>query len=311
MITVLSGGTGTPKLIQGLTKIVDQRNLRIIVNTGEDTEISGLYVSPDIDTVVYTLAGIVNEETWYGISGDTFSCYEMLKVLGEKELLRIGDKDRAVKLYRTLKMREGWSLSRITGEICRTLGVKAIVLPMSDDRVRTVIHTEEGDLSFHEFWVARRANVNVKNVTFENLENARPAPGVLEAIDESSLVIIGPSNPVTSIGPIIGVREIGKKLMKNREKVVAVSPIIGNAPVSGPAGILMKALKYEVNPVGVAKIYRQFIKTIFVDKSDHYLAPEIERLGISVESADLFLPDIESRERLARKILEYLNERSS
>lgn len=307
MITVLSGGTGTPKLIQGLIKILDQQELRIIVNTAEDTEISGLYVSPDIDTVVYTLAGIVNENTWYGISGDTFNCHKMMEVLGEKELLRIGDKDRAIKLYRTLKMREGWSLSEITRKICKALGVGAMVLPMSDDRVRTVIQAEEGDLSFHEFWVARKANVSVKGVTFENLEKARPAPGVLESIDESSLIIIGPSNPISSIGPIIGIREIGERLAKNRKKVVAVSPIIGNAPVSGPAGVLMKALKYDVSPVGVAKIYKRVAATIFVDEKDSHLAPEIERLGMSVKSADLFLPDIESRRRLAMKVLECLN----
>lgn len=308
VITVLSGGTGTPKLLQGLVRVIDQKRLTVVVNTAEDTEISGLYVSPDVDTVVYTLAGIVNENTWYGIAGDTFNCHEMLGKLGASELLRIGDRDRAVKLYRTLEMKRGLKLSEVTAKICRALGVGARVLPMSDDRVRTIIQTCEGEMSFHEFWVARRAEVGeVKGVTFENLEGARPAPGVIESIEDSRLVVIGPSNPITSIGPILGIKEIRGALERNREKVVAVSPIVGGAPVSGPAGILMKATGREVSPLGVAEIYRDVLGTLLIDRRDSKIAPEIEKMGIRVRISDLMMPDIATRERLAREILNFLS----
>jgi len=303
MITVLSGGTGTPKLLQGLVRVVGQEKITVIVNTAEDTEISGLHVSPDVDTVVYTLAGIVNEKTWYGIAGDSFRCHEMLERLGRRELLRIGDLDRGVKLYRTLRMREGAKLSEVTGEICRILGVKTRVLPMTDCRVRTVVHTVEGDMSFHEFWVAKKAGVDVRGVSFENIENAEPAEGVVESIRESDCVIIGPSNPITSILPILSVRKVGSELKRIRERVVAVSPIVGGAPVSGPAGILMKAMGYEVSPVGVAEIYGRFIGTIFIDERDAALAGEIGRRGVKAEVADLLMPDLPARERLARRVL--------
>jgi len=303
MITVLSGGTGTPKLLQGLARVVGQEKITVIVNTAEDTEISGLYVSPDVDTVVYTLAGIVNEETWYGVAGDSFRCHEMMGRLGRKELLRIGDLDRGIKLYRTIRMREGASLSEITEEICRSLGVRARVLPMTNDRVRTVVHTVEGDMSFHEFWVARRAKVDVRGVSFENIKRARPAEGVIESIRKSDRVIIGPSNPITSILPILSVGEVGQELERVRERVMAVSPIVGGAPLSGPAGVLMKTMGYEVSPVGVARIYGRFACTLFIDERDAALVGEVSRMGMKAEVADLMMPDLSARERLARRVL--------
>lgn len=256
MLTVLSGGTGTPKLLQGLSQLLKPEELSVIVNTGEDVEVSGLHVSPDLDTVVYTLAGIINEETWYGIRGDTFFCHEALKRLGHVELLRIGDRDRATKLYRTLMLRQGKPLSTITKYLCERFGVRVGVMPMSDERVQTLVNTEAGIMQFHEFWVVRRANDRVRSVKFEGAEDAKPAPGVLEALERSEVIIIGPSNPVTSIGPMLAVKEIREVLSSNRERVVAVSPIVGNAPVSGPADVLMEGLGYEVSPVGVARFYR-------------------------------------------------------
>ena len=247
--------------------------LSIVVNTGEDVEISDLNVSPDLDTVVYTLAGIVNEETWYGIRGDTFFCHEALKHLGHVELLRIGDRDRATKLYRTLMLKQGKPLSEITKEICQHLGVQANVLPMSDDRVKTLIDTEAGIMQFHEFWVARRAKDKVIGVRFEGAENAEPAPGVLEALERADGILIGPSNPVTSIGPILAVEGIREALSRNRGRVVAVSPIVGNAPISGPAGVLMRGLGYEVSPVGVARIYRGVAGTLILNNTDERFGP--------------------------------------
>jgi len=303
MLTVLSGGTGTPKLLQGLARLVGMGKISVIVNTAEDVEVSGLKVTPDLDTVMYTLAGIVNEETWYGIRGDTFTCHEMLKQLGETELLRLGDRDRAVNLRRTLGLKRGKPLSEVTQELCYQLGVRASLLPMSDDRVQTRVDTEAGTMSFNEFWVRRRAADKVKNVNYEGVEEAKPAPGVLEAIKTAKLIIIGPSNPVTSIGPILAIEDIKEEIIRNRERVVAVSPILGNAAVSGPAGELMRGLGYKVSPLGVAKMYRGIIGTLVLDWSDRKRARAVEEFGISAAFADLLMPNIASRVRLAREVL--------
>jgi len=303
MLTVLSGGTGTPKLLQGLARLVGKGKLSVIVNTAEDVEVSGLNVTPDLDTVMYTLAGVVNEETWYGIRGDTFACHDMLGRLGEPELLRIGDRDRAVKLRRTLELKQEKPLSEVTQELCEQLGVRARVLPMSDDRIQTRVDTEAGTLSFHEFWVRRRAADKVRDVSFEGAEEAKPAPGVLEAIKTAKAIIIGPSNPVTSIGPILAIEDIREEIIRNRERVVAVSPILGNSAVSGPAGELMRGLGYRVSPLGVAKIYRGIIGTLVLDWSDRGRARAVEEFGINTAFADLLMPNVASRVRLAREVL--------
>lgn len=303
MLTVLSGGTGTPKLLQGLARLVGKGKLSVIVNTAEDVEVSGLNVSPDLDTVMYTLAGVVNEETWYGIRGDTFACHDMLGRLGEPELLRIGDRDRAVKLRRTLELKQEKPLSEVTQELCEQLGVRARVLPMSDDRIQTRVDTEAGTLSFHEFWVRRRAADKVRDVSFEGAEEAKPAPGVLEAIKTAKAIIIGPSNPVTSIGPILAIEDIWEEIIRNRERVVAVSPIVGNSAVSGPAVELMRGLGYRVSPLGVAKIYRGIIGTLVLDWSDRGRARAVEEFGINTAFADLLMPNVASRVRLAREVL--------
>jgi LPPG:FO 2-phospho-L-lactate transferase len=307
MLTVLSGGTGTPKLLQGLIQLVKHEELSIIVNTAEDVEISGLHVSPDLDTVMYTLAGVVNEDTWYGIHGDTFERHEELRLQGKPELLRIGDRDREVKRYRTDLLKQGKTLSDATRELCMRFGVRVRVMPMSDDYVRTRIGTEAGPLSFHEFWVARRARDCVTDVKFEGIEFARPAPGVLDTIRKSDAVIIGPSNPVTSIGPIVAIKEIREELVQMREKVLAVSPIVGGVPVSGPAGALMKGIGCEVSPSGVARIYEDFVGTLVIDRKDAELVAGIEKLGIKVALEDIVIPDLSARTKLAKRLLEIIS----
>jgi len=303
MLLVLSGGTGTPKLLQGLVRLLQPEELSILVNTGEDVEVSGLHVSPDLDTVLYTLAGIINERTWYGIRGDSFFCHDMLRQLGHKELLRIGDRDRAIKSYRTSMLRKGKSVTEITRELCRRLGVRSKILPMTNDRVKTVINTDRGDMSFHEFWVLRRAKDRVTGVNFEGAEKAKPAPGVIETIKKSDSIVIGPSNPVTSIGPILAIKEIRRALAKEREKVLAVSPIVGGRPVSGPAGVLMEGIGHEVSAVGVAKIYRDLTGKFLLHHTDVHLAPRIEALEMKVFSGNLLMPDLKSRVELARRVL--------
>jgi LPPG:FO 2-phospho-L-lactate transferase len=304
LLAVLSGGTGTPKLLQGLVQLIGQDEISVIVNTAEDLEGPCLHISPDLDTVLYTLAGIVNEQTWHGIRGDTFACHGLLGLLGERELLRIGDRDRAVKLRRTLLLKRGKTLSEVTRELCNSLGVRANVMPMSDDWVQTRIETDVGTLSFHEFWVARRAVDRVKGVSFEGIENAKPAPGVLDAINKSRAVVIGPSNPVTSIGPILAIEDIKVAMLRNRERVIVVSPIVGDAAVSGPAGKLMQGIGHEVSQLGVARIYHEIASGMLIDRKDERLAGRIEEFGIRVVPADLLMPDPPSRVRLARAVLE-------
>lgn len=307
MLTILSGGTGTPKLLRGLDRILPQEELSVIVNTGEDVEVSGLYVSPDLDSVTYTMAGTIDEDVWYGISEDTFFCHEMLGELGHDELLRIGDKDRGLKLYRTLKLRQGLPLSQTTRDICRKLGVKANIMPMSDDRVTTEIYTNEGPMSFHEFWVVRRAKDAVKDVKILQADGAKPAPGVVEAIEEAEGILIGPSNPVTSIGPIIAIKEIQSALERSRERVLTISPILGDSPVSGPTGVLMRGLGLEVSPLGVARIYRDVSGSFMLHQEDENFAGKIEDLGMSTFLDDLMMTDLESMKRLANGILGCLN----
>jgi len=308
MLLVLSGGTGTPKLLQGFVRLLSPEEFSVLVNTGEDVEVSGLHISPDLDTVLYTLAGLVDDEKWYGISGDTFFCHEMLDRLGHKELLRLGDRDRAIKSYRTLMLREGKALSEATDELRQRLGARSRVFPMTDDRVRTRVDTEAGTMSFHEFWVARRAADKVTGVSFEGAEEASPAPGVIKAIESASAIVVGPSNPVTSIGPILAIKKIREVLARNREKVLAVSPVVGDRPVSGPTGVLMEGLGYEVGPASVAQMYRDVVSKFLLHQEDDHLAPKIEEFDMQVFSADLLMPNHDSRVRLAREVLRILNE---
>jgi LPPG:FO 2-phospho-L-lactate transferase len=306
MLLVLSGGTGTPKLLQGLARSLPPEELSVLVNTAEDVEVSGLHVSPDLDTVTYTLAGIVDDRRWYGIRGDTFFCYEMLKSLGHEELLRLGDRDRAIKSYRTMRLQKGASLSEVTTEISRRLGIRSKIMPMSDDRVVTKIHTETRKLSFHEFWVVRKAADRVVDVNFEGVEKARPAPGVVRAIKSADGIIIGPSNPVTSIGPILAIKGIHEVLSQNREKVLAISPIVGSKAVSGPTGALMRGIGYNVTPASVAQLYQDVVSKFMLHQNDDHLAPSIEAMWLKVTVFDLLMPDHASRVRLARKALETL-----
>lgn len=307
-MTFLSGGTGTPKLLQGLMELVPQKDLSVVVNTGEDVEISGLRVSPDLDTVVYTFAGIIDDEKWYGIRNDSFHVHEMLKELGHEELLRIGDKDRAIKQYRTFRMEEGATLSQATEEISQELGVRANVMPMTDDSVTTGISTERGKMSFHEFWVARGAEDEVRDVNFRGAVEAAPAPGVVSALEDSEFIVIGPSNPVTSLGPILAIDDIKEVLERNRHKTLAVSPVLGDAPVSGPTGVLMEGLGYEVTPVSVARIYSDFVSMFMLHEGDKTMVSEIEDLGMDVYLADLLMPDLSARIDLAREVLGVLSD---
>ncbi|MGB9979215.1 2-phospho-L-lactate transferase [Methanobacterium sp.] len=297
MITILSGGTGTPKLIQGIVQTTDPEDLNIIVNTVENTYISGNYIAPDIDTVMYTLAGIINENTWYGIDKDTFTTHETLKEMGYNEILRIGDEDRAIKIQKTMLM-EKYPLSEVVDIQRKKLGVKSKIIPMSDEQSNIKIITDEGEMSFHEFLVGKKAQPEVEDIIYADVE---PSDDVISTIEDSDMVIIGPSNPITSIGPIISMNGV-RKALKN-SYVVAVSPIIGGNPVSGPAAKFMNAMGYEVSCEGVATIYKEFMDKFIIDVEDIESEKKIEKLISKVVITNTNMKTINDKVRLARIIL--------
>jgi LPPG:FO 2-phospho-L-lactate transferase len=297
MISILSGGTGTPKLIQGIVQIVDPEDLNIIVNTVENTLISGNYIAPDLDTVMYTLAGIINEETWYGIRDDTFITHETLKEIGYNEILRIGDKDRAFKIQKTILM-DKYPLSTVIDIQKENLGIKSRIIPMSDEQSNINIITDRGEMSFHKFLVEERGEPEVEDVIYNEVE---PSNNLIQIIESSEMVIIGPSNPITSIGPIISISGVKKALKK--VYVVAVSPIIGGKPVSGPAAKFMSAKGFEVSSAGVAAIYSEFLDRFIVDYEDFEFKNKIEKLISEVMTTNTNMKTMDDKVMLARSVL--------
>jgi len=297
MITILSGGTGTPKLLQGIIRLVDPVDLTVVVNTLENSYFSGVYVAADLDSVMYTLAGIINQETWYGIRDDTFITHETLKEIGCEELLRIGDQDRAVKIQKTLLL-EKYPLDEAVDIQRRKLDIESRIIPMSNQNPQIEILTTEGSLEFHEFLIRQRGEPDVLDIKYTRVD---PAPGLIESIEEADMVIIGPSNPVTSVGPILSAEGVRDALKKSY--VVAVSPIIGNKPVSGPAGKFMQALGHEVSSLGVAAMYQDFLDKFYIDLQDHNQQEKIERLISEVVVTNTNMNNIEDKMMLARNIL--------
>lgn len=263
---VLSGGTGTPKLLRGIRRHVPDEEMTVIVNTAEDIIVSGNLVSPDLDTVLYLFSGMLDEKKWWGIKNDTFHTYNALKKLGIEEKLMIGDTDRATHIFRSELMRKGASLTEAALKFSSMLGIKAKILPMCDEKLDTMIKTREGVMHFQDFWVSCKGEPDVLEINIEGIKKAKPTKEVLEVIEAEENVLIGPSNPITSIGPILALKGMRKILEK--KKVIAISPIIGNSPVSGPAGKLMKARGFPVSSKGVAECYRDILDILVIDKRD-------------------------------------------
>lgn len=297
MITVLSGGTGTPKLLQGLKEIVDPEELTIIVNTLENDYFSGVYVSADVDTVLYTMADMINEEFWYGIADDTFITNERLAELGSPELLRIGDKDRATKIQKTQLMEEH-GLAEAVNIQAESLEIKSKIIPMSEEQSEVRIITDIGELEFHDFLIKHQSEPEVLDVRFSNVS---PTKGLIEAIENSEMVIIGPSNPITSISPILSLEGV-REALKN-SYVVAVSPIIGKDSVSGPAAKFMKALGVEVSSVGVASLYSDFLDEIVIDNKDKDIEDELGKYVDKVTVTNTIMNDLQDKKSLSELII--------
>ena len=298
MITVLSGGTGTPKLLQGIKEIVDDKDLSIIVNTLENDYFSGVYVSADIDTVLYTMADMINDETWYGVKNDTFVTNERLAELSSPELLRIGDIDRATKIQKTMLMQDH-SLEESVDIQRRHMGIQAKIIPMSNENSDIKIVTDIGDLEFHDFLIKHASEPQVLDVVFSDVS---PAEGVIDAIKKSDAVIIGPSNPVTSILPIISLEGV-KEALKDTY-VIAVSPIIGNDSVSGPASKFMKALGFEVSSLGVAELYKDFLDVMVIDNKDENLKDNLGEIINKVIITNTIMNSLDAKINLAEIILD-------
>ncbi|GAC1515473.1 MAG: 2-phospho-L-lactate transferase [Terriglobales bacterium] len=307
MIVVLTGGTGGAKFVEGLLQVVSPEDVTGVVNTGDDLEWWGLHISPDIDSVVYALGGMLSKERGWGVQGDTFFCLQTMSQLAEPNWFQVGDRDLAVHLLRSKLLAQGRTLTEATAEITNRMGVKTKVLPMSNSRVETRVDTSIGELSFQEYFVQRRFQDRVKSVRFTGARNAEPAPGVIEAIMSAEAVVLAPSNPITSIGPILAVPGIRNALQETQAQVAAISPIIGAAPVSGPAGILMAKQGFRVSIAGVAAAYQDFLNVLVVDECDEAAARNLDREGLRVRCAQTMMRTAQDKENLARGVLSLLD----
>ncbi len=308
MLAALAGGVGAARFLSGLVDVVPAGDVTAIVNTGDDDTFHGLYVSPDLDSVTYTLAGASNVAQGWGLEGETFATLDALERYGVPTWFRLGDKDIATHLFRSERLREGAPLSVVTAEITRAWGLELTLLPMTDDAVRTRITVERAggnteELAMQKWFVGERASSPVVAVRFDGAEQAQPAPGVLDALERADTIIICPSNPVISIGPILAIPGVRDVLVERRARVVAVSPIVGGAPVKGPADKLMGPLGIDVSCVGVARTYAEICSSLVIDAVDEALAAAVEAEGMRAVVTDTMMRSPEIAAALAQRTL--------
>lgn len=303
-VSVLSGGVGGARFLSGLTQVLQQSEISAVVNTGDDCEMYNLHVSPDIDIVIYTLAGIINKANGWGIAGDTHSAMDALARLGEQNWFTLGDRDLATQIYRSAQLAKGASLGSITQNIARAYGLSLNMFPMSEDRVRTRIRSGETMYEFQEYMVRERHSVPVDEIIFEGIEHAVPAPGVLEALASSDTIIIAPSNPFISVGPILSVGDVRRQIADSPAKRIALSPIVSGKAVKGPLADLMAQFGHHVSPVGIAEIYQGLIDVLVIDEADAQHAAAIEKLGIRVVPAKTMMIDDAAKRNLAALVME-------
>src|SRR4029077_12683545 len=302
-ITALAGGVGASKLLLGLHDVMDPRDLTVIVNTGDDITLHGLRISPDLDIVTYTLAGIVDEAKGWGYRGDTFHALKRLVAFGRINWFNLGDRDLATHIHRSAMLAEGKSLSDAAEAIRLALGVKPRILPMCDQQVPTKIDTAEGELHFQEYLVKRRAEPVVRGIRFDGVDKSRPAKGVLEAIRDADLILICPSNPLISIGPILAAAGIREALRARKEGVIAVCPIVGGKSLKGPSDKMLAELGHEPSAIGVAELYADFTGTFVIDPADKAQAAGIGKLGVKVEIIPTVMTTRTQKRKLARLLL--------
>ncbi len=297
MITILAGGTGSVKLVRGL--VAQGNEVNVISNVGDNYWLYGLYVCPDIDTIVYGLADLLDTDRGWGIKKDTFNFLRQMEVFGEETWFRVGDRDAATHLIRTNMLKNGKSLSDITKWMCEKFAVSANVIPVTDNTVETRITTNKGELHLQEYWVKHRGKDKVEGIQYIGADKARPNPAAIDAIHDAKLVIIAPGNPLTSIGPMLQIKGIRKELSKIKKKVVAVSPLIGNKAISGPAGQYMEAAGIEVNAFGLAKMYSDVCANLVIDSKDKLLSKKIQNLDMKLYETKIVMKNKQAEESLA------------
>src|SRR6266852_9093890 len=304
MLVVLAGGVGAARFLQGVVQVVPQERITAIVNTGDDRDFYGLHVSPDLDIVMYTLAGIVEETHGWGFHNDTYNTMQELTRYGNEDWFKLGDRDLATHVHRTNLLRQGKTLSEVTEDLRKHFGLAMRILPMTNQPVATHIQTPVGLLHFQEYMVKRHCVDEVQDVVFVGANESQPAPGVFDTIKEAEAILIAPSNPIVSIGSILAVPGIHDALHEASGMVVAVSPIVGGAPIKGPADKLMHGLGMEVSAVGVARCYRDFLDVMVIDEQDAHLLSKIEDLGIPTVVTNTIMRDDAAKATLAHKVLE-------
>lgn len=306
-VVALAGGVGGAKFLQGLAGTVPNDRLTAIVNTADDFELYGLHISPDVDTVMYTLAGIANPATGWGIAGDTRATLDGIARYGEDPWFLVGDQDFSTHILRTDRMRRGIPLSEVTAQLATALGVRLRLLPMSDDAVRTHVLTDDGWLGFQDYFVGRRHEDVVRDVMFAGIEAASASPGLLDAVIGADLIMFCPSNPVVSIGPILGVPVVREAVIESQAPVVCISPIVGGKALKGPAAGMMEQRGFDVSALGVAEYYGDLVDVMVIDEVDKDLSPAIEALGKRVIVLQTIMGDRDDRVRLATEILAELS----
>jgi LPPG:FO 2-phospho-L-lactate transferase len=301
LITVIAGGTGSIKLVRGLYSIA--RDLTVICNVADNMWLHGLYICPDVDTMIYGLAGLLDLRRGWGIKKDSFGFLEQIVLLGEPAWFKLGDRDLATHLIRTNLLKNGKNLTEITDWMRKKYSIHAKIVPATDSPVETKIITDGGEMHIQEYWVREKAKRAVSGIKYSGIECARVNPRAIQALKRSELIIIAPANPITSIGPTLAMKSLKKNLSSEKTKIIAVSPIIGSNAVSGPAVKYMNALNLKISPLGVAEYYSEFITKFVISKSDRNLSKPISKLGIKVYETDIVMKTREDEERLASYIL--------
>jgi len=305
VITALAGGVGAARLLRGMVEVVEPAQITAVVNVGDDTDLHGLHISPDLDTVMYTLADAINPETGWGLAGESWHVMEALGLIGGVTWFNLGDRDLATHFYRTQRLSEGAPLGTVTTELAERFGVGVRLVPVTDDRLRTrVLLAEGGEVGFQEYFVKLQHDVAVRQVRFDGAEHARPGPGVLDAITGASIVVVCPSNPVVSIDPLIAVPGVADALAARRDRTVAVSPIVAGAALKGPADRLLVEMGFESSVVGIARWYARFVSTLVVDQADAALATAVEAEGVRCVVAPTIMSDVTRSAALAQVVLD-------
>ena len=304
-VTVLCGGVGAARFLDGLVTVVAPETVTAVVNTGDDLVLHGLHVSPDLDTVTYTLAGQVDRGRGWGLVDESWQAMSMVSRYGGLDWFNLGDRDLGTHLYRTHRLSEGARLSEVTAEITRAWDLRLAIIPVTDDPLRTKVTVDgEGEIEFQEYFVRRQHRAEVSAVRFEGAEAARPAPGVLEALESAATIVIAPSNPIVSIDPLLAVAGVRDVLVERRSQVVAVSPIVGGAAIKGPAAELMAGLGHEPSVVGVARLYRDLAATLVIDEVDRPRAEEVRQTGMEPIVTETIMSSSQVRAALARTVID-------